>query len=166
MKKNDIILILILMFVGIILFLGMTFYAKYTFSGNIYAKVFYKDELILMIDLQSNEYKIYDTIYKNQIDTGLASSGIFYVPGSLTNDMSELYLTDSYAKDNQIVGIKLQVSDSKISVTYQESPKDICELQNPTNSSLYPIVCLPNELLVSIYTNLVSDEFVPDAILE
>ena len=166
LKKNDIRLILVLFIIGILLLFSFKLAERLSSTGNLYAKVFYKDELILMIDLETYEYKIYDTIYTNQIDVGESNLGIFYVPGSVTSDMTQLYLTDSYARDHQIQGIKLVVENAKISVAYQESPKDICELQAPTNSSLVPIVCLPNELLINISTNLPTGEFIPDAILE
>jgi len=119
-----------------------------------------------MIDLKTNEYKIYDTIYKNDIDVTRANEGIFYVPGEITSNMEDLYQIDSYARENQIVGIKLQVINHKISVVYQESPKDICQLQEPSDSHLMPIVCLPNELVINIFTNLTSDQFEPDVIME
>jgi hypothetical protein len=80
--------------------------------------------------------------------------------------MNGLYATDVYARDRQIVGIKLVVDDAKIRVAYQESPRDYCELQSPTDSRMRPLVCLPNELLVSVYTDMTTDEFIPDTILE
>ncbi|HPJ23529.1 MAG TPA: NusG domain II-containing protein, partial [Bacillota bacterium] len=86
--------------------------------------------------------------------------------GKVTTDMEALYLVDEYARDHQIVGIKLQVDNNAISVVYQESPKDLCELQGASDSHLEPIVCLPNELVIDIYTNLESDVFVPDSVLE
>lgn len=135
-------------------------------SGNLYAKITYENELILMIDLETLDYKVYDTIYKDQVITDLSSEGIFYVPGKVTVDMEDLYRVDQFAKDNQITGIKLLVEEQKISVLYQESPKDICALQAPTNSHLKPIVCLPNELVIDVFSNLPSEQFVPDSILE
>ncbi|MBU0997019.1 MAG: NusG domain II-containing protein [Firmicutes bacterium] len=166
MKKNDWILIGTLFLFGILLFSGFKLAETIRSTGYVYAKVFYKDTLVLMIDLHTDEFIVYDTEYANQIDVGRASEGIFYVPGSISQDMTELYTQDSYALEHQIQGIKLLVEDGKIRVVYQESPKDLCELQPPTNSSLEPLVCLPNELVVNIYTNLSSEEFVPDAVLE
>jgi hypothetical protein len=58
------------------------------------------------------------------------------------------------------------VEEQKISVAYQESPKDLCQLQKPTSSPLMPIVCLPNELVINVYTDIESDQFIPDSILE
>lgn len=135
-------------------------------TGNTYAKVVYQNEVILMINLENNQYKIYDTIYKDQIHTEKADEGIFYVPGKMTTLMTELYETDEYARENNIIGIKIVVEEQKISVAYQESPKDLCQLQKPTSSPLMPIVCLPNELVINVYTDIESDQFIPDSILE
>ncbi len=80
--------------------------------------------------------------------------------------MEELYKTDQYAKDNQIVGIKLQVEDGKISVLYQESPRDLCQFEPPTDSSLKPIVCLPNKVVIRIITSETIDDIYLDDVLE
>ncbi len=166
MKKTDIIIIFSILVIGILSLIGFQVLENQNSTGNTYAKISYQNILILMIDLDTYEYQIYNTVYASQIDVGRADEGIFYVPGTVTTDMTALYEEDSYAAENEIVGIKLLVADGKISVVYQESPKDLCQLQAPTNSHLTPIVCLPNELVIDIYTNLTSDEFVPDAILE
>jgi len=165
LKKTDLFLIIGLLTFGVLLLFSMKLIENLTATGNTYAQVFYQDELILMIDLNSNEYKIYDTIFQDQIDATRSEEGIFYVPGSVTSDMTDLYAIDTYAKDHLIIGIKLLVENGKISVVYQESPKDICELQSPTDSSLNPIVCLPNELIINISKTIPSGEFIPDAVL-
>jgi hypothetical protein len=145
--------------------LGFRIYENSNRSGNAYARITYENELILMIDLATLDYQVFNTAYKDQIITELALEGIFYVPGKVTTDMEALYQVDEYARENEIVGIKLLVKDSKISVEYQESPRDLCEFQAPTDSHLQPIVCLPNELVIDVYTNLSSEQFVPDAIV-
>lgn len=136
-------------------------------TGETFAEVTYAGEPILKINLKNpEEYHVYDTFYSSQIDTGLAAQGIFYVPGETTTSMTELYLSDTYAEENQIVGIKLLVEDGKISVVYQESPRDLCQFEPPTNSSLDPIVCLPNKVVVRIITSQTEDELIIDAGLE
>lgn len=119
-----------------------------------------------MINLDNNDYKLYQTEYKDDIDLGRAEEGIFYVPGLVTTSMDSLYETDDYARENDVVGIKIQVKDGKISVLYQESPKDLCQLQSPTSSPLTPIVCLPNELVINVVSDETLDVFVPDSVLE
>lgn len=167
MKKNDIIFIAVLLFIGLLSLLGFKLYESNRATGNLYAKIFYQETLILMVDLQTYDYTVYQSPYRNQIDTGRAEEGIFYVPGYIMTEaeMAELWEIDPYAKTNEIVGIKLKIEDEKISVDYQVSPKDLCELQPPTNSSLQPIVCLPNQLVINVMTDMTSDEFIPDAII-
>jgi len=155
-----------LLFVGAILLVGFKKIEQVNSTGNLYAKITYQDELILMIDLESLDYIIYDTVYKDDINATLSSQGIFYVPGTTSTDMQDLYITDEFARDNEIKGIKILVENEKISVVYQESPKDICQLQKPTNSSLEPLVCLPNELFIQVFTNMASEEFILDAVVE
>ncbi len=166
MKKQDIWFLGIVSVLFLIGFFVVSLLEESQKTGEIYAKVFYRDTLVLMIDLQTNEYVVYNTPYTTQVDTGRASEGIFYVPGTTTTSMDNLYQIDAYAAQNQIVGIKLIVEQNKIRIGYQESPRDLCELQSPTDSRMRPLVCLPNELLVSVYTNLTSEDFIPDAILE
>ncbi len=155
-----------MLFVGVALLFAFKLWESLTSTGYAFARVTYRDQTILMIDLNTKEYKVYDTIYKDQVIVTRANEGIFYVPGSTTTDMSALYDVDSYARTNNIVGVKLLVEDGKIQVLYQESPRNICQLQRPTSSSLEPLVCLPNELVVSILTNMESEAFVPDSVLE
>ncbi len=159
-------MISVILLIGLLSLIGFNILENQNSTGNAYAKITYENELILMVDLETLEYIVYDTPYKDNIYTDRASEGIFYVPGKVTSDMEVLYLTDDYARLNGIVGIKLLVEDQKISVVYQESPKDLCELQSPTNSHLRPIVCLPNELVIDVFTDMNQDEFIPDSVLE
>ncbi len=159
-------MIALILIIGIGSLIGIKLYENSNKTGNLYAKITYQNELILMVDLVNNDYIVYDTIYKNSINTDRATEGIFYVPGKVTDDMRALYEEDIFARDNDIVGIKLLVEDNKISVTYQESPKDLCQLQSPTDSHLRPIICLPNELVIDVYTDLNTNQFIPDSVLE
>ncbi|MFP4478261.1 MAG: NusG domain II-containing protein [Candidatus Izemoplasmatales bacterium] len=136
-------------------------------TGEAYGQVTYAGEPILKINLNDpEEYLVYDTEYQDEVIVSRADEGIFYVPGETTNDMTELYQDDEYARENQIVGIKLKVENGKISVLYQESPRDLCQYEPPTDSSLKPIVCLPNKVVVKVITSQSSDEFYLDDILE
>ena len=165
-KKIDIVIVGIVFLLGVLSLVIFTLIENARSTGNVFAKVTYRNELILMIDLETKNYTVFDTEYKDQVITDLAVDGIFYVPGLITTDMSLLYETDEFARDNQIVGIKLLVENQKISVVYQESPTDLCQYQPPTDSHLRPIVCLPNELVIDVFTNLEESEFQPDSVLE
>jgi len=166
MKKSDVLFVSIASVLFLIAFLAVRLIDAAQATGEVYAKVFYQDQLILMIDLKTNEYVLYNTPFKDRIDVGMAEDGVFYVPGTSTVDMDALYAVDEYARDNGIVGIKLLVESAKIRVAYQESPRDYCELQPPTDSRLRPLICLPNELVVTVHTDMESDEFIPDTVLE
>lgn len=136
-------------------------------TGQAYAEVTYAGQPMLKINLSNpEEYQVYDTQHKDKIDTELAEQGIFYVPGEITTNMSELYTSDAYARDNQIIGIKLLVENGKISVVYQESPRDTCQYEPPTDSYLDPIVCLPNKVVIRIITSQTENEFIIDDGLE
>lgn len=136
-------------------------------TGEAFAEVTYAGEPIIKINLNNpEEFQIYSSEYRSDINVDLASQGIFYVPGETTTNMDELYETDTYARENQIVGIKLQVKDGKISVLYQESPRDLCQYEPPTDSSIHPIVCLPNKVVIRIITSQTEDDLIIDDGLE
>lgn len=136
-------------------------------TGETFAQVTYAGEPIIKINLNNPEqYQVYQTNHQASVIVTRADEGIFYVPGEVTSDMSALYEIDQFAKDNGIVGIKLQVEDGKISVLYQESPRDLCQLEPPTNSSLRPIVCLPNKVVIKVITSETMDDIYLDDVLE
>ena len=158
MKRNDLIFIGATLLVGLVALFGFTLYDRLSAAGGVFAQVFYRDELILMIDLDTGSYTVYDTQYKDLVNVDYAEEGTFYVPGTTT--------TEHFADDRMIPGVKLAVADGKISVAFQESPKDICQYQPPTDSALEPLVCLPNELVVTVRTDIDPDAFVPDVVME
>jgi hypothetical protein len=157
MKRNDIVFIGATLVFGLLALLGITLYDRLSATGSTYAQVFYRDELILMIDLDTRSFTLYETEYKGQVNVDYAAEGTFYVPGTTTL---------AFADEREIPGIKLTVADGKIAVAFQESPKDICAYQAPTDSALSPLVCLPNELVVTIRTDMTSDDFVPDVVMD
>jgi hypothetical protein len=136
-------------------------------TGVTFAQVTYGGEPLIKINLNNPEqYQVYDTEYQSMVIVARADEGIFYVPGEVTTEMDTLYQTDEFARDNNIVGIKLLVEDGKISVVYQESPRDLCQLEPPTDSSLRPIVCLPNKVVIKIITSETMDDIYLDDVLE
>jgi hypothetical protein len=156
MKRNDLIFIATVFVLGLLALGAVTLVERLNATGTTFAQVYYRDELILMIDLDTNSYKVYDTEYRSRVNVDYAADGIFYVPGTTTTTAGD---------GTGIVGIKLVVAEGKIAVAYQESPKNICEYQKPTDSSLDPLVCLPNELVVMIRTDMEADAFVPDVVM-
>jgi len=166
-KKRDIVLVIVILLIAILSTGVLNLIETINSTGEAYGQVTYAGDPILKINLNNpEEYVVYDTEYQDEVIVERANEGIFYVPGETTTDMTELYQDDEYARDNQIVGIKLQVENGKISVLYQESPRDLCQFEPPTDSSLKPIVCLPNKVVVKVITSQSSDEFYLDDILE
>ncbi|MFA5007176.1 MAG: NusG domain II-containing protein [Candidatus Izemoplasmatales bacterium] len=157
MKRNDLIFIGATLLLGLLSLLGFTLYDRLSVAGGAFAQVYYRDELILMIDLDTGSYTVFPTEYEDFVNVDYADEGTFYVPGTTT---------EAFADDRMIPGVKLRVADGKISVAFQESPKDICEYQPPTDSALSPLVCLPNELVVTVRTDMDPDAFVPDVVME
>jgi hypothetical protein len=160
-KKLDFIFIGGLLLLGVAALIGINLYQKSQATGEAYAKVFYKDELILKIDLHSYEYIVYNTDYRDQVIVTYASDGLFYVPGTTTTNV------DPEDGNITVPRVKLAVDKNKasIEVIYQESPRDICELQGSSNTSLKPLVCLPNELVITVVTDETSESFIPDGVL-
>lgn len=145
----------------------LTFIERINSTGESFAQITYAGQPLIEINLNDpEEFHVYNTEYKDQVIVDRATEGIFYVPGETTKDMQALYEEDTFAKDNQIQGIKVQVKDGKISVLYQESPRDLCQLEPPTNSSLDPIVCLPNKVVIKIITSAenISDIYIDDVL--
>ena len=44
------------------------------------------------------------------------------------------------------------LSNNKVRVIDEESPKHICQKQGETNSPLFPLTCLPNNIIILIDT--------------
>ncbi len=161
MKKHDLIFIGTLFLIGLTALLGIRWYTRSQATGESFAKVFYKDQMILLIDLQTCDYVLYDTPYKDQVVVAFADQGLFYVPGTTT--------VNPDPEDDHIdlprVTLKVNTAARSIEVVYQESPRDICELQGPSDSSLKPLVCLPNELVITVVTDQTRETFIPDGVI-
>jgi hypothetical protein len=147
--------------IGLGALLGIRLHEAATATGDAFAKVFYRDELILAIDLHTCEYIVYDTAYADLVIVAFAGDGLFYVPGTTTTNV------DPLDGNIDVPRVKLVVDTAKasIEVAYQESPRDICELQGSSASSFKPLVCLPNELVVTVVTDETSADFVPDGVI-
>lgn len=146
------------MLIGVAALIGMRWFEASQKTGEAFARVYYKDEMILQIDLHTCEYVVYDTPYASQVIVQFASEGVFYVPGTTTIHVDP----EDGNVDVPLVKLSVDTEAASIEVVYQESPRDICELQGASDSSLKPIVCLPNELVITVITDDPGDHFVPD----
>ncbi len=129
MKKSDIILIAVILVVALgtwILFRQLNNEAA---VENGVAVVYYNDSRILEIELQDGSYTIYDSTRIIEIDR---ENFIYHVEGS-----------NPY-------GVTIKYENNKVRVIDEESPKHICQTQGWTNSTLSPLTCLPNNIIIVI----------------
>jgi len=141
MKKSDIILI------SVILLAALTSWFVFRQINNEnsvedgIAIVYYNNEKILEIELTDGSYTIYDQsriIEINETDM------TYHVEGS------------------NVYGVIIKYEDNKVRVIDEISPKHICQTQGWTNSTLSPLTCLPNNIIVVIEAPVEGD--VPDDI--
>lgn len=161
MKKHDFIFIGSLLFIGLAALFGIRWYANSQSTGEAFAKIYYKDQMILLIDLHTCEYVLYNTPYRDQVIVAFSDEGMFYVPGTATLNPDP----EDGNIDVARVALRVNKEAGSIEVVYQESPRDICELQGASDSSLKPLVCLPNELVITVVTDQTQDRFIPDGVI-
>lgn len=129
MKKSDIILITVMLVVA----LSSWFILKQlnndaTLEDGV-AVVYYNSTKILEIELEDGSYKIFDQSRVMVIDE---DSFTYQVEGS-----------NPY-------GVTIKYEDNKVRVIDEDSPKHICQTQGWTNSTLFPLTCLPNNIVIAI----------------
>ena len=95
-------------------------------------------------------------------------AGITYIP-VLTLKQSDSDIAVVYYREQEILRVDLHenreyrvegtlgeviisVKDGKVAVTQENSPYHLCSLQGYVSSAAEPIVCLPNEIVVSLET--------------
>jgi hypothetical protein len=129
MKKSDMILIGVILIVA----LGSWFFFRQLNNESAVvdgvAVVYYNDERILEIELLDGSYEIFNQERIISIDE---ENFIYHVEGS-----------NPY-------GVYIKYQDNKVRVIDEESPKNICQTQGWTNSTLSPLTCLPNNIIVVI----------------
>lgn len=128
-NKNDWILIGVILLIALVSSIGVTIYSSNNEETDGVATVYYNSDSILEISLVDGSYQIIDDSRVVSIDE---ENHIYHVLGS-----------NSY-------GVYIQYEDNKVAVIDEESPKNICQYQGATNSSLYPLTCLPNNIVIVI----------------
>lgn len=129
MKKSDIILILVILIAAIstwVVFRQLN--SESTLEDGV-AVVYYNSTKILEIELEDGSYKIYDPSRIIEINE---DEFTYHVEGS-----------NPY-------GVLIKYEANKVRVIDEESPKHICQTQGWTNSTLYPLTCLPNNIVIAI----------------
>ena len=141
MKKNDIILMLIIIFVSLIGYgvLRIILVNSNTRDGT--AIVYYHDDPILEIYLADGSYLVIDDQNVISID-------------------EDNYLYTVSGSDGNVVVI--EYNKYRVRVIDEVSPQHMCQIQSWSSSPLKPITCLPNNLVIIIEDDLGDDE--PDDI--
>ena len=141
MKKNDLILMIGIVFVSLLSFgiLRVLLVESTTKDGK--AVVYYHDDPILEIFLEDGSYLIIDEENVISIDE---DNFLYTVSGS----------------DGNVVVI--EYNEYRVRVIEEVSPRNICQIQSWSSSPLRPITCLPNNLVIIIKDDLGNDE--PDDI--
>ena len=129
MKKSDIILIVVILLVAGVSYLIFNQMNKNSELIDGTAVVYYNRERVLEIYLEDGTYKVID---ESRIININESTSVFHVLGS-----------NPY-------GVYIEYKDNQVSVIDEESPKNICQYQGPTNSPLKQLKCLPNNVVFFI----------------
>jgi len=128
MKKNDLILIGIILIVSLIGYgvLRAILYQSSTKDGI--AVVMYQDNSILEIFLEDGSYKIIDDQFVISVD----EDQLLYTVTGTNGD------------------VVIEYKNYKVRVIEETSPQNICQVQGWSSSPLRPITCLPNNLVIII----------------
>lgn len=132
MKKNDVILIIIITIVSLIGYgvLRLILVDATTKDGT--AFVYYHDEVILEIYLEDGSYNVIDE------------------DNVISIDEDEYLYTVSGSDGNVVV---IEYNNYRVRVIDEVSPQHICQIQSWSSSPLKPITCLPNNLVIIIKDN-------------
>ncbi len=131
MKKSDIVLIAVLLIAALTTWLVFRQLNSNSTLEDGVAAVYYNSTKVLEIDLDDGTYKVYDQSRIIEIDQ---ENFTYHVEGS-----------NPY-------GVLIKYEDNKVKVIDEDSPKHICQTQGWTNSTLFPLTCLPNNIVIAIET--------------
>ncbi len=136
MKKTDIILLVAITVLALVGLFVVRTIQKNTAVPNGTAYVIYNNKPVLEIELSDGSYTILQTQYVIDVDE---EELIYIVQG--TNGP-----------------VTIEYDDGKVRVIDETSPKNICQDQGWSNSTVKPITCLPNNLVIVIKDNSVPSE--------
>lgn len=67
--------------------------------------------------------------------------------------MLDLNINKEYTVKGYLGDVIIEVRDKKVRVKEEVSPKHLCSKEGYTNSSLKPIICLPNKIIIKVIDN-------------
>lgn len=65
----------------------------------------------------------------------------------------DLNINKEYTVKGYLGNVVIEVKDKKVRVKDEVSPKHLCSKEGYTDSSLKPIICLPNKIIIKIVNN-------------
>jgi len=133
MKKNDIILIVVIALLSGIAYIIMNSVVNSSGVEDGVAIVIFEDNEILEINLKDGTYEVLDLQM-----------------GIIVDEENMLFTIPNTNGENDLV---IEYGDNKVRVVEEVSPQHICREQGWSNSPLKPITCLPNKLVIVIRTN-------------
>jgi hypothetical protein len=151
MKRNDILLIVLVLVIAVSGFITILFLQQE--SGAIALVTYHGsdegDQDILTINLEDGAYTV------------INSSLIYEATGDETNeDIRRCFIDDYiYCVQGELGVVVIEYFDGKVRVIEETSPQNICQLQGETDSPVKPITCLPNYISITIKTEEESLDF-------
>lgn len=91
--------------------------------------------IVLFVNQANNSHKVAQIYYKSELVHTL----------DLNKKERQVYKVEA---TNGLV--KIEAKDGKVRVVQENSPRNLCSIQGWSDSSLRPIVCLPNNLYIKI----------------
>lgn len=144
MKKNDIILIIIVLLISLTSLLTVQIIQAQNELTDGVAVVIYDDEEILHIHLEDGTYTI------------LNNTHVFEDEFALDDTPKRYVVRGDY--DSSLGRVIIGYENHKVRVLDEHSPQNICQKQGETNSPMRPLTCLPNNVVIVIR----SSHFDPD----
>jgi hypothetical protein len=140
MKKSDLMLIVSLIVLSAVSFLFVSSLQRRGAQADGIALVIYQNQTILTIELATSAYTIVQPDHVFSVD-----GDVFVVRGTLGP-------------------VTIERHEGVVRIIDETSPQNICQLQGSTNSTLKPLTCLPNDLVIRIESNTFNEDD-EDAIL-
>ena len=144
MKKNDLILIVTVLLIGLSSLLTVQIIQAHNTLTDGIAVVIYNDEEILHIYLEDGRYDILNDAHVFEDEFKIETTPKIYV------------VRGDY--DSSLGRVIIGYQDHKVRVLDEHSPQNICQKQGETNSPMRPLTCLPNNVIIVIR----SPHFDPD----
>lgn len=94
--------------------------------------------ILLFVNQAKNSHKIAQIYYKSELVHTL----------DLNKKETQIY---EFEATNGLV--KIEAKEGKVRVIQENSPRNLCSIQGWSDSTLRPIVCLPNDLYIKIEDN-------------